>query len=608
MFTEFHGLSENPFTIMPNPRLAWLGAGMRKLRAELCKAVLEGCSLAVLSGGPGVGKSLALTLLASDLKQSGAPCRIHALNCGLQVSAIDILRRVAEDADDDGALTEPLTVLLIDEAQHLGPAELGALLHQTALRGDRLGLVLAGTPELELAVKEALAEHPVAFATHWSLEPLAPDEISSYVAGQLQAAGGGRREIFTAGAIECLIRNSGGVPRRLNVLCSTALFLAWREGRQEVDASMVEAALPAFNLRGSLTDADEPRRPAPMATSTHRPPIEAPALSEAKDPPVAELASAVLEVSAPSAALDGVRSEVMEFVSLGSAKSGSIAPQTNPPEAAPHVAEAARLETCEYATDVAVVATPVSREIAQLQPEAKPVAQQHSPVLVPIWALMRRPSLYLSVAGVAAIVFLLVAIDWRARDELPAGHAIVPKTLATILPADPPIIAPTDQPTAPSPSPGSTAGEPVDPVPVYVDPQFAEEGPRSAVEGRPPKTIGQVELAELLTRAHQQIEAFALTSPPGDNALETLQRVLIVMPTQPDALQGIHDIASRYAVLATQAERRGEHGLAKRYVERGLHLVPDHSDLLAVQQKLAAQPALQPGVSQPARSGAVSRR
>ena len=553
MFTEFHGLSENPFTIMPNPRLAWLGTGMRKLRAELCKAVLKGRSPVLLSGGPGVGKSLALTVLASDLRQSGAPCRIHALNCDPLVSATELLRRAAEDAaGDDAPASDRLTVLLIDEAQHFASAELGALLHATALCGDRLRLVLAGTPEFELRVNEAIAENPGMIATHWSLEPLPPDEISSYIAGRLEAAGGWR-EIFTADAIECLTRHSGGVPRSLNVLCSTALFLAWREGRQEVDASIVETA---FNLRGSLTDATEPWSQPPTPTPTRLPPIEASILPEAKDVLMAELGSTALEASAASAALE------------------STVPQTSPPEAAARRPEAAKLETCEYAIDVA---TPVSREIARLQPGAQPVAWQHRSVAVPIRAQVRRATLYLPMAGVAAIIFLFVAIDWRARIEQLVDHATALMTSPSLGPsaAQQELAERSSTPQHEDKMASST--EPVYPVPVYVDPQYAYEGPQ---------TIEPGELAKLLARARRQIEAFALTTPAGDNALETLQRVLVAMPGQPDALQGIHDIASRYAVLATQAERRGEHGLAKRYVDKGLRLVPDHPDLLALQHRL----------------------
>jgi type II secretory pathway predicted ATPase ExeA len=482
LFTEFHGLSENPFTILPSPRLAWLGASMRKVRAELCEAVLEGQGLVVLSGGPGVGKSLALTLLANDLEQSGVPCRIHVLNCGVQASATELLSRIPEDAagDDDAATTDRLTVLLLDDAQRLCSAELGALLHAISRRADCVCLVLAGAPKLELAVNEALAEHPATVATHWSLEALQPVEISSYIAGRLQAAGGGGREIFTAGAIECLARHSGGVPRRLNVLCSGALFLAWREGRHDVDASIVEAATQtAVSLQGEV---------------------------------------------------------------------------------------------------------------------------------VPTWAqIRRRPALHVLVTAVAAIVFLLVAINWCPRDEQPASHANAPMTAEVIVPAEPSIIAPINQPPAPSqnPTPVAKEAEPPEASPALAMqradafvPQNDSQG-ASAAEGQTPDTMRPVELAELLARARQQIKAFALTTPAGDNALETLQRVLAAMPAQPDALQGIQDIANRYAVLAAQADWRGEHDLAGRYVDKGLDVVPDHPDLLALRQKLAAQPASQPGTNLP---------
>jgi hypothetical protein len=124
-------------------------------------------------------------------------------------------------------------------------------------------------------------------------------------------------------------------------------------------------------------------------------------------------------------------------------------------------------------------------------------------------------------------------------------------------------------------------------------PQNDRQGTPTA-EGRTPEAMGSAELAQLLARARHQIKSFALMAPPGDNALETLQRVLAVLPGQPDALRGIHDIGSRYALLAVQAERRGEHALAGRYVARGLDVVPDHPDLLEIRQKLGAPPDASP--------------
>jgi hypothetical protein len=146
-----------------------------------------------------------------------------------------------------------------------------------------------------------------------------------------------------------------------------------------------------------------------------------------------------------------------------------------------------------------------------------------------------------------------VAIDWPGRDEQPA------KAVSQAAP-----------PSASAP----------------IDPQLFQRLPQPAIEG-PPESLGQPRLDELLARARQQIEALALTSPPGDNALETLEGVLAAMPSQPDALQGIKDIAGKYAILAAQADKRGERDLAKRYLDKGLRLVPDHPDLLTVEKRLA---------------------
>jgi len=135
------------------------------------------------------------------------------------------------------------------------------------------------------------------------------------------------------------------------------------------------------------------------------------------------------------------------------------------------------------------------------------------------------------------------------------------------------------------------------PASVQVDPQLTDNVQQAAIDRRPPESIEAAELDDLLTRARHQIEALALTSPPGNNAFETLQRVLGAIPSQPDALQGIKDIARKYAILAAQADKRGERDLAKRYLDKGLRLAPDHSDLLAVEKRLAEEVAFDRGPS-----------
>ena len=196
-----------------------------------------------------------------------------------------------------------------------------------------------------------------------------------------------------------------------------------------------------------------------------------------------------------------------------------------------------------------------------------------APAIKPRAKRWPRAALYVSVAVVIAVAGILI-------DD-------------AIAPTDSVVSAPRDPQTV-------TAADPRAAVTAKINPQRPEQGAQSAAAGGPVQPIGSAELADQLALAHRQMDAFALTTPPGDNALETLQRILAVMPAQPDAVQGIRDIAGKYAFLAAQAEQRGDTGLAMRHMQRGLKLAPDHPDLLALQRKLAAAPQSQ---SQPKAAG-----
>jgi hypothetical protein len=58
---------------------------------------------------------------------------------------------------------------------------------------------------------------------------------------------GTAERIFKRGALRHLIRHSGGIPRRVNVLCHNAMLLAYSGGARMVDTRMVEAAATEYD-------------------------------------------------------------------------------------------------------------------------------------------------------------------------------------------------------------------------------------------------------------------------------------------------------------------------------------------------------------------------
>jgi hypothetical protein len=104
----------------------------------------------------------------------------------------------------------------------------------------------------------------------------------------------------------------------------------------------------------------------------------------------------------------------------------------------------------------------------------------------------------------------------------------------------------------------------------------------AAVAPQPPPP----EVVEALRTAQRQIDGDQLTTPPGDNALESYQTVLRRQPGNVEARAGIDRIAAIYAQWAQIAEHKGSPGRARRYIEKALIAKPDDPALLAELQRL----------------------
>jgi tRNA A-37 threonylcarbamoyl transferase component Bud32 len=77
----------------------------------------------------------------------------------------------------------------------------------------------------------------------------------------------------------------------------------------------------------------------------------------------------------------------------------------------------------------------------------------------------------------------------------------------------------------------------------------------------------------------KSLEESRLTSPPEDNAHYYFARLLELDPGNPQAVEGIADIARRYAQMAEAQIRRGNYALAETYLTEGLRVDPSNKQL-----------------------------
>ena len=241
-----------PFPGTVGPEHAVAHRGWREACDRALAAVLAGPGLVLVVGPPGTGKTLLLQHLARELRASGMYVLLST-------------RGDLDLADDEitGSESERSRAVLIDEADRLGAESMERL-----ARLGRCAFVLAGVIEPREDDRPLAAEG----TTIVRLAPLAPDEVGAFVTARLAQAGL-RPDLLTDAAIERLAALSGGLPRVLNMLTGSALFLARIAHAPHVDAAHV---IEAATLREGEPDLI-PERPAEPSPPVDPPATEPPA-------------------------------------------------------------------------------------------------------------------------------------------------------------------------------------------------------------------------------------------------------------------------------------------------------------------------------------------
>lgn len=259
MFEEFFGLTTKPFGKTPDPSFLFESKQHREALARLEYAVEEK-ELALLVGDIGSGK----TTLSRALIDRLGDTRPVVLLINPRLTPTQLLRTIArglgiEPARFRNDLLDQIhtrlyelyeekrePVLMIDEAQLIPTKatfdEIRLLTNFQLDDQNLLSVVLIGQPELQKRLdREAYAPLRQRIGLRYSLGPLPLEETIDYIEHRIRVAGGSRNP-FSRKAMEEIHALSGGIPRLINTLATTALLDAFGEDSETIDPSRIDSA------------------------------------------------------------------------------------------------------------------------------------------------------------------------------------------------------------------------------------------------------------------------------------------------------------------------------------------------------------------------------
>jgi type II secretory pathway predicted ATPase ExeA len=611
------GAERDPFGLTANPAGYVETAAIERVLTDAVRA-LDAGRVPVISGPPGLGKTLVLQLLSRAQESHNRPLYIPfctlspedlaTLALGLleetigpepEVQLLEVSRRLA-----DGG--QPL-LMLVDDAAALPGETAAQLAHWAASSGGAIQLALAGLPGAGLG--HALNAFGDRGEELLLVDGLRSDEIPRYVRARLDAAGADPEvhAAFDDLVLAELERASEGNPRRLNLAAQAIM----RHARSQTSASVEVPAEPereaeagaipstandlvnvgAYRyargrlVSGDTEEADQSTRPLPEVEEA-----TAPSLHRTPEPPafaaeVAEAIDAMLQpIQAPEpigAASEPVRvppsigamlepthepeHETGSALDAGAREPLPTAAPTDAFDAFNREAPTDQVITRPRNDDVRPTRPPRSRERVRWILGGVALLL----FMIGLYGLGYSPSPVLRLEDPEPVKPSVVAPPPARTPTAPTAQAIAEPEVPVALPVEP-----TVEPTLPEPTGLATATPPVD-VPIELEPiaepeppPVAEPLPIAAVVEPPPAAEPETIAARLPTPAADPEPA--LSAPPG-----TVPAPEPVAPP-PAELIGVAINATPWAVIDVDGKEIGETPLADIKLTTGRHRFTAH--------------------------------
>jgi type II secretory pathway predicted ATPase ExeA len=262
IYTEHFGLTERPFSLVPDPDFLFWSAAHKRAFTMLEYGLFTRAPITLVTGEVGAGKT---TLVQYLLKQMTDDLTIGLIS-NAQGGRGELLRwvmtalsqSISKDADYVDLFSQfqqflideysqgRRVVLIFDEAQNLGRETLEELRMFTNINANKdelLQLIIVGQPELrELVSQPGLQQFCQRVSANVHLSAMNAETVREYIKYRMQKAGA-TQDVFTEEAIGIIAQSARGIPRVVNQLADISLVYAFSEDQNMVSADVVRSVL-----------------------------------------------------------------------------------------------------------------------------------------------------------------------------------------------------------------------------------------------------------------------------------------------------------------------------------------------------------------------------
>jgi type II secretory pathway predicted ATPase ExeA len=275
-FFEPFGLTENPFSVTPDPRYLYPSVAHAEARSSLIVGTESGIGFQTLIAPPGMGKTTLLFDLLDHFKAVANTAFLFQIYSDPHDFLTSFARELGVKANGsemgdllnainqmlvNGRKTAKRTILIIDEAQNLKKSVLETIrvLSNFETPSEKLlQIILSGQPQLALKLTSpGLKQLQQRISMMATLRAFTPEETQHYVRHRLAKAGCDGTPLFTPAALRLVHEHSRGVPRDINTICFNSLLLARALREMQIGADAVREVVRDLDLGNVVADARE---------------------------------------------------------------------------------------------------------------------------------------------------------------------------------------------------------------------------------------------------------------------------------------------------------------------------------------------------------------